>query len=72
MDKEKTVVIKGFIPYGIHKKKGELYFSTTKQKWVNKIMKLKMSDILLTPTLPLFDNRFDKIGIYNIEINMEL
>ena len=76
MAKNKTTVITGFIPYGIHEKKGEMYFSISRQKWKSKIRKLRMSDIMSTPTVPLvYPNKtrrkFNELGVYKIEIIME-
>jgi hypothetical protein len=51
--KTKPTVIKGYIPVGIRRKQGMSYFSVSRQKWVSDMGKLKISDILSTPTVPL-------------------
>jgi hypothetical protein len=50
---KKETIIKGYIPYGAHKEKGVVYFSNTRQKWVDKIGEIKIGDILSTPTVPI-------------------
>lgn len=69
-------ILKGFIPYGTHKKKGDLYFSTTRQKWVNDVKKLRVSDILSTPTVPVVNPKktlknMIEIGVTKIELNVD-
>lgn len=69
-------LLKGFLPYGTHKKKGQLYFSATKQKWVDDVKKLRVSDILSTPTVPIVSPKktlknMVEIGVAKIEINVE-
>lgn len=81
--KKGSTLIKGFIPYGAHKEKGVMYFSNTRQKWVNKIGKIKIGDILSTPTVPIVNpkktlkniHHIDgkpEVGVSKIEITIEL
>ena len=82
MAKGKTI-IKGYVPHGIHKRRGLVYFSKTRQKWVTNIGKLKIDDILSTPTVPIVNpkktlknilNVGDKkdVGVCKIEITIEI
>ena len=68
-------ILKGYIPHGIHKKKGLVFFSTSRQKWVDNIGKLKINDILSTPTVPLEQpqkilKKAIDIGVAKIEITI--
>jgi len=84
MDKGKMkTIIKGYVPHGIHRKRGLVYFSNSRQKWITNIGKLKVDDILSTPTVPIVNpkktlknirivgNKKD-VGVAKIEIKMEI
>lgn len=67
--------IKGYVPHGVHKKKGLVYFSITRQKWFENIGKLKIDDIMSTPTVPIENPKktlknihHDQIGKPNVGV----
>jgi hypothetical protein len=69
-------ILKGFIAYGTHKTKGDLYFSPSRQKWVNDVKKLRASDVLSTPTVPIVNpkktlKKMIEVGVTKVEINVE-
>ena len=71
------MILKGFVPHGIHRTKGLMYFSRSRQKWVRTIEKLKISDILSTPTVPIKNpNKIMKnimdVGVSKIKIKIKL
>ena len=75
--KKKKYKLDGYVPHGIHKTKGLVYFSTTRQKWVGNIGKLKIDDILSTPTVPIEQpqkilKKARDLGMAKIEINIEI
>jgi hypothetical protein len=66
MAKKETTIIKGYIPHAIHKKKGLVYFSTKRQKWIQYLEDLKIGDILTTPTVPIVNPKKTLKNIVNV------
>jgi len=41
--------LKGTVPRAIHNRKGLAYFSKTRERWVDNVLRLKLGDISSTP-----------------------
>ena len=42
-------ILKGTVPRAIHNRKGLAYFSKTRERWMDNVLRLRLGDISSTP-----------------------